>query len=298
MYTSAEDARSDLFLAGGVFIIGPVVVNLLLDVIPIRRIPGVAPTLAVALPLVYTVLVPYLLIRYRRESVRSYLAGERTARARAAGAIGVGLLLAAPIVAMSVAESFVETAPLGIALPVLLLGEGSYLVVARVLTTWLGLSGLMIYAAAKAREAFRGYPQSLRGTALEVGRWIAIITGVATVLLLLAVRLSLGVVLLPVGVALTVLIAYRRVGRPQPTTTRAVVLTPVILLALGVLALSFDASQLVQGVWDSALLAGVGLAIALVLEARTSPIAVVVLGLTVGLMSRLGLVTALSAGFG
>ncbi len=82
MYTSTEDARSDLFLSGAVFLFGGIIVQAVLRIIPLDRIPGLGAVLAVVLPLVTTVLVPYLLIRYRKEP---WIRAQRPVRRSASG---------------------------------------------------------------------------------------------------------------------------------------------------------------------------------------------------------------------
>src|SRR5690606_6192744 len=59
MYTSPDEARSDLFLAGAVYVFGGIVIALLLDILPLQRIPGVDIGLALVLPIVTTALVPH-----------------------------------------------------------------------------------------------------------------------------------------------------------------------------------------------------------------------------------------------
>lgn len=280
MYTSPDEARSDLFLAGAVFLLGPIIVDLLLSIIPLRRLPGAGTVLDIALPLVFTVLVPYLLIRYRNESLRSYGLGSSP------GALGLGVLLGAPVVVAAVVATVVEGDALGDALPVLFLADGAVVLTLARLASWLGLAGLAVYGTVKARDAFRGDPQTLRTTAVEIGRVVAGVSVVATVLLALALDISLGLLLLPLGVAGAVVLAVRSLRGPS-STTRPTLLTPVVLLALGPFALSFDAFRFVTGLWLAALLAGIGLAMGMLMTARRSAYGVVAFAVVLALFTPL-----------
>jgi hypothetical protein len=280
MYTSPDEARSDLFLAGAVFLLGPIIVDLLLSIIPLRRLPGAGTVLDIALPLVFTVLVPYLLIRYRNESLRSYGLGPSP------GALGLGVLLGAPVVVAAVVATVVEGDALGDALPVLFLADGAVVLTLARLASWLGLAGLAVYGTVKARDAFRGDPQTLRTTAVEIGRVVAGVSVVATVLLALALDISLGLLLLPLGVAGAVVLAVRSLRGPS-STTRPTLLTPVVLLALGPFALSFDAFRFVTGLWLAALLAGIGLAMGMLMTARRSAYGVVAFAVVLALFTPL-----------
>ncbi|MGH8909178.1 MAG: hypothetical protein ACRD0K_22460 [Egibacteraceae bacterium] len=283
-YTSPEDARSDLFLSAAVFLLGPLIVDLILGpggVIPLERIPAVRSVLSIVRPIVFTVLVPYLLIRYRRESVRDYAQGR--------GGFSSGLLLAAPIVLCAGLASLLESGRL--ALPVLALSDlGGALLVAPRLVVCVGLVGLAWYATVKARDAFRLDPRTIREGVWEIGRVLAIIAGVATLLLSLP-SLSrpslsfpglLALMLPPLGVAGAVLLALRRLRGPN-STSRAVLLTPVVLLAIT----AFSLAALVPSLYTAAMYGGIGLLTGMIHESRQPFPAVLALALAIALMTRI-----------
>lgn len=283
-YTSPDEARSDLFLSAAVYLFGPLVLGLVLRIIPLDRIPGVGVALQIALPLVTTVLVPYLLIRYRKESLKDY------APSGGRNAFTVGLLLAVPIVVAALLAALLEQNPLEAALPVLQIaqpgGDGALFIAVR-LALWLGLAGLAAYATVKARDAFRTDPQTIRDGTLEIGRVVGIIAVVTVLLLLIATPADLAnLVLVPLGVAAAVLLGLRQLRGPS-ATSRATLLTPVILLAIGPFLLSFNALRFVQGLYAAALLGGIGLLIGMLQETRHSAYGAIGLALALALASPL-----------
>ncbi|MGH8904134.1 MAG: hypothetical protein ACRDYA_21245 [Egibacteraceae bacterium] len=276
-YVSSEEARSDLFLSAAVYLIGPLVVELLLELVPLRRIPGVAAVLAIALPLVYTVLVPYLLIRYRKESVRDYLprSGHQ--------AFAFGLLLALPIVVATLLATLLDGIPFQEAVPVLLADEPvGALLIAQRLASWLGVAALAIYATGKARDAFRSDPKTVRAAALEIARVLGIVVSVTALVLLLANQASVTRLLLPLGIASAVAIAYSRPRGPS-STSRAVLLTPTLILALPAFTLS--PVGFLQGLYFGALLAGIGLVIGMLEESRRPTYGALAIALVIALVS-------------
>jgi len=277
-YTSPDEARSDLFLSAAVFLIGPLIVSLILEIIPLGALPGVGVVLGLLLPVVYTVLVPYLLIRYRKESIRDYT------RPGAGSGFGIGLLLAAPIIAATVLLFVAAGTEPAQALPVLRVqGPQGALVVLQRLLAWLGVAGLGIYATGKARDAFGHDPRTLRDGTLEIGRILGIVAVVATLLLFVSGTAdALELVLPALGVAAAIWIALSRMRGPG-TTSRAVLLTPTVLLALGVFTLAFNA--FVQSAYRAALYAGFGLLIGILMEGRNSAYAVLALALAIALLS-------------
>src|SRR5690606_28121006 len=90
MFTSTEDARSDLFLSGAVYVFGPTVIAILVNVFGLSNVPAALIVLSLVQPVVTTALVPFLLMRYRSESFGQYGYG-----AGLPPNFGVGLLLAA-----------------------------------------------------------------------------------------------------------------------------------------------------------------------------------------------------------
>ncbi|HEV2088587.1 MAG TPA: hypothetical protein VGR21_09770 [Cryptosporangiaceae bacterium] len=288
MYTSPDEARSDLFLAGAVFLVGPVLLRILLGIFPLSRIPGFDALIALALPLMTTILVPWLLIRYRKERLADYGLGGTSS-------FVLGLVLAAPIAAAGVLAALASGGPL-LELPlVAAIMTGSWLAFLGRLLYWAGLVGLAVYMTVKARDAFRGDPAYLRSATVEIGRILALVAGVATVLLLVTVVFSAGgsvlaavarLLLLPLGVAAAVLLSTQRLRRTT-LTKRSTLLTPVVLFAIGPFALSLNALSFVAGLWQAALLAGVGLVIGALLEARRSALGPVGVGLALALMTGL-----------
>ncbi len=282
-YTSPEDARSDLFLSAGVFLFGPFILRLVLDIIPLQRIPRVGAVLSIALPIalpiVCTVLVPYLLIRYRKESVREYVEDGGTA------GFSLGLLLSTPILGAVLLALLIQPGPLT-GLPVLALSSDVVGTLAQVIS-WVGSVALAWYATVKARDAFRIVPKTFPEGTLEIGRILAIIAAVATLLVSLRLTLNAGrfepiVVLLPLGVAGAVGLALRRLAGPS-TTSRSVLLTPTLLLALSGFTLALSALDIV--LHEAAIYAGIGLLIGMIQESRKSFYAVLALSLALALLT-------------
>ncbi|MDP8969365.1 MAG: hypothetical protein M3N52_02460 [Actinomycetota bacterium] len=287
MYQSPDEARSDLFLAGGVYLFGPAVIDILLGVagINLRGTGGVV--LDVVVIAASTVLVPLLLIRYRREPLSMYgLSGGP------AEGMGLGLLIAAPIVAATALAGVVSG---WTTVPVLTNGAEAVTPVLRGLVYWLCLTLLAVYATVKARGAFRGDPQSVRQGVADIGRWVGIVALVATLLLIAArslqparIILPLAVlILLPLGVAGAVLVTLRLLRGPS-VTTRPTLLTPVVLLAVSAFNLSLQAVNLVAGAWLGAMVGAVGLIIGALQEQRRSAQAALTLAVALALLTSLG----------
>lgn len=287
MYTSPDEARSDLFLAGAVFVFGPVILTIVLRIFPLFRVPVVGVALVVLLPLVTTVLVPALLIRYRREPLRAFgLAG-------GPGGMGRGALLGLPLVAATIVLVLLLGGLMTSAFPVI----GSRLVplLSRV-ASWLGLAGLGIYMTVKARDAFRSDYTGVHDGLWLLGRIVMAVAGGAT--LLLVVRLVvegrsgasvLALLVLPLGLAGALLLARRTLTGPT-ATSRATLITPTVIFALGPLALSFDAFSFVLGVYHAALYAGIGLLVGALLEARNDAWGPIGLALVTALLTQVGAV--------
>lgn len=289
MFTGRDEARSDLFLAGAFYVFGPLLVSVLLFVVPLQRIPGVGRALALTLPLVFTVLVPVLLIRYRRERLADYgLQGGTDP------SVGIGLLAGLPIVAAGLVAGFVATGDLVTAVPVVAAAHGGLFTVVVRLLEWCGVLLLALYGTVKARDAFGGEPVRMEEAVVRVGRVVGIAVLVATALLLLAmlrqfdVVEAVALVLQPLGVFGAVWFAWQRLGKAGSTTLPTVI-TPVVLLAIGPFALTFQARQLVTGIYNAALYAGVGLVVALIMEGTRRGLGVVVLAVVIALLTRLGL---------
>jgi hypothetical protein len=288
-YASTEDARSDLFLSGAVYVFGPIAVAILVSIVPITRIGVVASALTVLLPVAFTVLVPFLLIRYRDESLANFGLGAVDA------SLWQGVALALPIVAASAVQSVLAVGSL--VMPVLMVGGTRADVLAGRLLGWVGLCLLTVYGTIKARHAFSGSSVGVRDGALRIGRILVIVVAVAGALLLVTLLVNgdlvTGLVLfgMPVaGVAGTAALVLRSLP-PQATTTLPTLVTPVVLMAIGPFAISFDAFVFVSGVFMAALYAVIGLVIGVLLETRRSAMPVLGLALALGLLTGFGSVT-------
>jgi hypothetical protein len=290
MYTSTEEARSDLFLAGAVYVFGPLVINLLLRIVPLGRVPVLGIAIILALPLATTVLVPVLLIRYRREPLSMYGLG-----ADGSGAV-LGLTVAAPLVLAAIAAGLLRTGgpyeP-----PVVVTDLRDALGLVERLFAWLGLAGLAVYGTVKARDAFHSDARSPREVVPRIGRVLLIVAAVATLLLLLAawpfdVRTIAALVLVPVGAAGAVFVVWSGLRGPL-VTTRATLVTPTVLVALrpllqvGLLGALFVPAQFTNAVWVASWYAAVGLAIGLLQESRRSAVPALMLATALALLTPL-----------
>jgi hypothetical protein len=291
MYTSTEDARSDLFLSGAVYVIGPAVFQIVRNLLRLDLIPGVSAALELVLPVATTALVPYLLMRYRGESFGQYGYG-----AGLPPNFGVGLLLAVPIAIASALSGFlVSEDPLG-GLGIYALVVGDPLAFVARLLSWLGLGFLAVYATVKARDAFRSDYRTVRDEAITIARILAMVAIAAVSIALLFTspgvaglgpgQLAAAIVLPPVGVAGSVLLLFQTLRGPS-ATSRATMLTPVVLLALGPFQLSFNLTGIALSVSLAAAYAGVGLVVAGLQESRRSAVAILGLTLAVAVLSTL-----------
>lgn len=292
MYTTTEDARSDLFLSGAVYVIGPAVIEILRDLLPLDSIPGMTVALGILVPFMTTALVPILLMRYRGESLGQYGYG-----AGLPPNFGVGLLLASPIIVASVLGALIAGDPLsGLGSGEIIRTGGSFSALLGLiirLVSWLGLGFLAVYATVKARDAFRSDFRTVRDETLWLGRILAAVAAVAVSIALLLMlpgqEGGLGLVtllLLPLGVAGAVALLLRTLRGPS-ATSRATMLTPVVLLALGPFQFSFSGTALALGVWFAAMYAGIGLVIAALQESRRSAVACLGLALAIALFTQL-----------
>jgi hypothetical protein len=291
MYTSTEDARSDLFLSGAVYVIGPAVFEIVRNLLRLDAVPGATTLLELVIPVATTALVPFLLMRYRGESFGQYGYG-----AGLPPNFGVGLLMALPIVVASVLTGLVVAGdPLaGLGITALLAGQ-SLAFLSRLLS-WVGLGFLAVYATVKARDAFRSDYRTVREETITIGRVLAMVAVAAVSIALLftspadayldAGRLFAAIVLPLLGVAGSVGLLFPLLRGPS-ATSRATMLTPVVLLALGPFQLSFSVSGIAQSVSYAAAYAGVGLVVGALQESRRSAVAIVGLMLAVAVLSTL-----------
>ena len=291
MYTSTEDARSDLFLSGAVYVIGPAVFEIVRNLLRLDAVPGATTLLELVIPVATTALVPFLLMRYRGESFGQYGYG-----AGLPPNFGVGLLMALPIVVASVLTGLVVAGdPLaGLGITALLVGQP--LAFLSRLLSWVGLGFLAVYATVKARDAFRSDYRTVREETITIGRVLAMVAVAAVSIALLftspaeanldAGRLFAAIVLPLLGVAGSVGLLFPLLRGPS-ATSRATMLTPVVLLALGPFQLSFSVSGIAQSVSYAAAYAGVGLVVGALQESRRSAVAIVGLMLAVAVLSTL-----------
>lgn len=287
MYTSRDDARSDLFLSAAMYLFGPLFVGLVVALLRLDRIPGVSMALRLSLPLVYTVLVPGLLIRYRKEALRDYgLANGPDST------VPIGILAGLPLVVAGLVTGLLATGDPLAALPMFASTSPVLTTIARVLE-WTGVLLLALYATVKARDAFGGNPVALSDGVRRTGQVVGLVTLAATVLLVLTLATqvgvvrSLAVVMPPLGIFAGVLVAQQRVGG-RGTTTLPVLVTPVVLMALRPFVIRFDALEFLNGLYTAGLFAGLGLVVAMVVERTRRGMAVVALALVIAALTRLG----------
>lgn len=292
MYTSTEDARSDLFLSGAVFVIGPAVFDILRSLLPVDRIPGVTVLLILLIPVATTALVPYLLMRYRGESFGQYGYG-----AGLPPNFGVGLLLALPLIAASVLTALIVSGDPVAGIGLVALVNGEPLVLLARLLTWVGLGFLAVYTTVKARDAFRSDYRTVRDETIGLGRILAVVAAVAISIALLFTAPGSGGLgrgaqvfallgLLPLGVAASVALVLWLIRGPS-ATSRATMLTPVVIMALGPLQLSFNLQALALTVRQAVVYAGIGLVIAALQESRRSAVATLGLTLAIALLTTI-----------
>lgn len=284
----AEDARSDLLLAGVVFVIGGVIVDLIRDVIPLGRIPGVAPVLQIGLPLLTTVVVPYLLMRYREEPWAMYGLASSSI-----GALGTGALFAVPVVIASALVTASQGGGVLQALPLAALGGDEVIGVLRRIAQFGGLALLGAYVTVKARDAFSGVPRTLHTVVIEVARILAIIVVVAGGLLIVRLLVegtlfgAVAVILPALGAAGMVGLAMRELPRTA-ATSRPVLVTPTVIFGLAGFFIQFDVVGFVVIVYQAALLATVGLTVGLLQETNRSGFAALGLALVIAVLSTFG----------
>jgi hypothetical protein len=225
MYLSADDARSDFFLAAAVYVIGPTLVSLLLRFVPDGATTGVA---GVAVSIVTTVLVtaamPLFLLRYREGSF---------APLRTGGARGLGTGAAIGAVAL-VAVALAEVLG-GADLPVLvdLLTPG---IVLLVVVRWASLAVLAIFLHVRAEHAFRPVSEHQQTLVRRAGIAVTATLGVSALLLVLSGGLPVWSLLAVAGIAAAYPVAERLLP-PSGVGERWWVWAPPITLALGPLDL-------------------------------------------------------------
>lgn len=293
MYTSTQDARSDLFLAAGVFLFGGVIIQAVLGLVPLDRIPVLGTVLVILLPLVTTLLVPFLLIRYRKEPWSHYGLARFTP-----ATFGLGVALAVPLAIAGVVVALVAGVTPRIAVPLAALTgttNGVEVVIAR-LVRWVGYTLLAVYGTVKARDAFNGTHQSIGDAARQIALVLGGAAGVAGVLLILSMAARGGLssdgmaivaerVLTALGVATAVVVVLGSLSRGG-STTRPTLVTPAVLMGMVLIrGLRFDAVSLVTSVYFVGLLALLGLVVGVLQESRNTAWGAVGLGIGIATLT-------------
>lgn len=285
MYTSRDDARSDLFLSGAWYLFGPILVGIIFSLFRLDRVGALRIPLSLALPVVFTAMVPLLLMRYRGESLSDIGIGGGQDRS-----IAPCLVAAVPLV---VASAVAATLSTGSLLDATVLGaEGDVVIAIALVLRWAGLLFLAYYVTVKARDAFSGDSVTLDDAVARIGRFVGIAAAASIALIILAyfARLSGGQVLAllayPLGVAVAVWLLLRQ-GGPRVSTSMPTVLTPVVLMAIGPFALTFNAQLFLAGVLAAAVYAGLGLVVAIVAERARRGTGLLLLGVVIALATRM-----------
>jgi len=285
---STEDARSDLMLTLAAFLFGPLLLRLVLGLFGVGT---ASPAVRIVLVALATLVVPILLLRYRREGMAAVgLRGQGPDPT-----VLTGLLAGLPLIAASLAGVLVGV-PLfaGAGNPLLTTGGSPAEIVVR-LVAWGGVLFLALYTTTKARDAFGGDPQPVLRVVTRIGRILAIVAGVSGVLVATQVLLGGGdplggvalVLAWPLAVIATVLLVLRRTGGTG-TTTLPTLVVPTLVGALGNFVLAFDPTQLAIFVYQASLSGGIGLAAGLLADRTRRGGGVLLLGLLIALLTTLG----------
>ncbi|MGI9017340.1 MAG: hypothetical protein ACR2HR_09605 [Euzebya sp.] len=272
MYLDSDDARSDFFLAAAVYVIGPTLIALLLDALPVGLAGGSLGTvILIAEPLITIAAMPLFLLRYRENSLAGLWGG-------GAGSLALGFGLASVFaVALGVGEVLAggPVAQLPELVPVAIL----IVVVVR----WLSLSVLAIFLFRRAEYAFRPISESQSTLVRQAGLACVGTALVATVLLLLA-DLPVWALLPAAGLVGLFFLAERRL--PQSGMgERWWVWAPVITLALGpleIFSIFFDGSNFLVSAQQAGGVALFGLVAVMALHNRRG--GALVIGMSIGFM--------------
>lgn len=270
MYLSADDARSDFFLAAALYVIGPSLVSLLVDGAPgLVRWTAAVWVLAVVVPVLTTAAMPLYLMRYRDERFSSLFTG-------GVGALGLGVLLAAPLLVGVLIGEVVGGGRPG------LLGEVLRpVIVAGVIARWASLAVLAVFLYRRAEYAFRPISESQSTLVRQAGIAAAGTVVVASVLLLLDER-PFAALIPAVGLALVYLLAERLLPQ-EGVGERWWVWAPAITLALGpleIFSLFFGGSEFVLSAQRAGGVALFGLVVVMGLHNRRG--ALLAFGLATG----------------
>lgn len=277
MYLSTDDARSDFFLAAVVYILGPVLFDILVDFTGGLLSNTVGSWILVVLtPLLLISAMPLWLMRYRGEDWGSLLGGT-------SDAIPLGLALGAPVVVGTLIGDFTAGAD-----PVDAI-TGTFaspqLVVQRILI-WLSLAVLTVFLYRRAEYAFR--PISERFETLTQRAAIGTIGAAIVASLLLLVRVqSVGILFAPLGFGAAWFVA-QRVVPPKGMGEQWMVYAPLITLALGplrIFSLLFDPVDFLVGLRTAGMVAGFGLLSIMALSARKGGRLVFTLAIVMALLT-------------
>lgn len=299
-YVSRDDARTDVLLSGAVYAFGPLALTALLGVLGIPGLvnaaPGVQGTgtqlVGIVVTVVVTVLVPLLLMRYRKERVATVLGLGGGDASIPTGVIAALPLLvgAAVLIALQAGDPIREH-------PLVAILAGNLLWIVTRLVTWVGVLVLALYATVKARDAFGGDPARVEDLAWRIGRVLGIgaliTTGLLAARTLVAgpggvdgALAALGWVVWPLGVAATVWLVLKR-SAGAGTTTLPTLLTPTIIGAIGNFVISFRLDALFESLYALTLSGGLGLAVGILAERTRRGGGVLVLAVLIALGSGL-----------
>ena len=288
MYTTAEEDRSDLYLSAAVYVLGPTILDILLGFLPVSVLDRTGDVIRVVVTVLTTVLVPFLLIRYRKERLSSFgFDGSLPA-------FGYGLLLAVPVSVAYVIAGFAAGTNGTLRIPLVEAAtDGTFVSVLVRLVAGLCLVLLGVYTTVKARTAFRADPGYLRPIAARVGRYVAIAGAIASGLLFVSFVLqgasvleAIEFVVVPLGVAVTAFLVYRGL-RDSQLSSQPVLLTPMVVLAISSLVILGGAFNFVFGIWRGAMLAALGLVVGALMESRRSAMGPLGLGVGLSLLTPL-----------
>jgi hypothetical protein len=258
MYLSADDARSDFFLAAAVYVIGPTLVSLLLRALPaLQRSTLLATAIAVLVPFITIAAMPLFLMRYREGSFASLRHG-------GAGSLAMGAALAAVFTAALALGEVLGGGQL-VLLADLLPGA----TIAGLAIRWASLAVLAVFLYRRAEYAFRPISEPQEELVRKAGIACIGTAGVATVLLLLAGR-PIWSVLAAAGLAGMYLLAERQLPQ-QGVGERWWVWAPVITLALGpieIFSIFFGGSEFLASAQQAAVVALFGLVVGMGLHVR------------------------------
>ena len=174
--------------------------------------------------------------------------------------------------------------------PLALTTVGGAPMIATRLAHAIGRCLLAVYVTVKARDAFRQDYLAVREGLRDIGRWVVIGSAGALLLLTLsAVLRGQGIGLaaflfLPLGLVGAFVMALRSLRGPS-VTSRQVLLTPTVLLALGPFALSLSGQRLLGSLYEAALWGGIGLLVGVLTETKRGAWGAIGLGGVIALVT-------------